>query len=174
MDFSGLVITVLGVSFQLTSQLYNYAQQVKGARRDIQALSNELFSLVGALEQLKRRQDRIVDKEPPEPPRYAEKDTLIGPTEESANKDIGAKTHQATVTSVLSQTLEFLKELQQILREPKGRFHAKVQLLKWPFKEGDMQTHLKRLERVKTYFILLLVTDEAFANSLEEGLEPIV
>ena len=156
MDVSGLVITVLSVSFELASELYSYAQRVRGARRDIQALSNELFGLIGALEHFKLQQERKLEDIPAstKPPQYAEKD----PSTDSIGQP-------ANVSSILSQTLEFLNELQGTLSKPMGRVQATVQLLKWPLKEGDMQKHLKRLERVKTYFILSLVTDEAFALS---------
>jgi len=65
----------------------------------------------------------------------------------------------------LKQTLEFLEELQKALVEPKGRFKKATHLMKWPLKEGETEKHLKRLERVKTYFVLSLVTDEAFVTS---------
>ena len=156
MDISGLVITVLTASFELASELYSYAQRVRGARRDIQALSNELFGLIGALEHFKLQQERKLEDSPAsiKPPQYAEKDPSTDFSGQPAN-----------VSSVLSQTLEFVNELQGTLSKPKGKVQVAVQLLKWPLKEGDMQKHLKRLERVKTYFILSLVTDEAFAPS---------
>lgn len=167
MDLSGLVLTALAVSFELASELYSYGKHVKGARRDIQSLSNELFGLVGVLEHLKLQQDQghLDDLESTGPPEYSE--VQEGWDTNQLKDDVSAQDAQNTnVRSILRQTLEFLEELQKALIEPKGRFQSAVHLLKWPLKEGEMKKHLKRLERVKTYFVLSLVTAEGFVISL--------
>lgn len=162
-DVSGLVITALEVGFEITSKLYEYGKQVRGARREIQALSSELFSLLGILEQVKRRQEQIL---------LGDDETLVNETGafQSPNtsskgltslSDDDAESKISNTHSVLNQTLEFLQDLLQTLTPRKGRFANKLQLLQWPFKENEMKKHLKRLERVKTYFLLSLVTDEA-------------
>lgn len=48
-DLSGIILTVLGVSFEVTSTIYTYAKDVKNASKDIQQLSNEIFALIGVL-----------------------------------------------------------------------------------------------------------------------------
>ena len=163
MDISGLAITALSTSFKLASELYSYATRVKGAKGDIEALSNELFGLIGALEHLKLQEARSLEDRAGSIglSEYSEK----RPSAEAADEIPGPAIHKANVRLVLVQTLDLLNELQGILLEPKGRFHATVQLLKWPLKENEMQMYLKRLERVKTYFVLSLVTDEVFASS---------
>ena len=160
MDISGLVVTSLGICFEVASTLYSYGKQVKGARKDIQNLSNELFGLIGALEHLKIQQEHKTTQESSllPPPNYEDID--IAQTKTNAGDGSADKTLQENVYSVLRQTFEFLQELQQSLREPKGRLNATLHLMKWPLRESEVQRHLGRLERVKTYFILLLVTDE--------------
>ena len=160
MDLSSLVLTSLSIAFEVTSKLYSYGKQVKGARRDIQSLSNELFGLIGALEHLKSQQEQHLIQLPA----YSETET----TTEKAKKNTDIKddaaaesSHQENVASVLKQTVEFLQELQQSLGEPKTRMKAVVQLMKWPLRDSEVKKHLNRLERVKTFFVLSLVTDEA-------------
>jgi len=81
MDFSGLVLTALSLSFTLASKLYSYGQNVKGARRDIQTLSNELFGLIGVLEHLKllQEQSHADEADSSRLPRYCQVEQLLGP-----------------------------------------------------------------------------------------------
>ncbi|KAL9046164.1 MAG: hypothetical protein Q9214_000932 [Letrouitia sp. 1 TL-2023] len=164
MDASGLVVTGLAICFEVASLLYSYGKQVKGARRDIQNLSNELFGLIGALEHVKIQQEHHAaeDAESSQPPPYHEMeiDDTTSETDYGKNDSSINITHPPKMASVLKQTIEFLRELQQSLVEPKGRLNAAMHLMKWPLRESEVQRHLDRLERVKTYFVLSLVTDE--------------
>ena len=163
MDVSGLVLTCLGICFEVASTLYRYGKQVKGARRNIQGLSNELFGLIGALEHLKRQQKQRADEAAlsSQPPAYMEIDdapSAIDGKASSSADDYRESTE--STASVLKQTEEFLNELLQSLLEPKGRLNAAMHLMRWPLRENEIQRHLSRLERVKTFFILSLVTGE--------------
>jgi hypothetical protein len=162
MDVSGLVFTGLGICFEIASTLYSYGIQVKGARRDIQNLSNELFGLIGALEHLKTQQEDQVNYEanPLRPPPYSEIGEGDQKSDDNDQQCSVKKSHQANTALVLKQTVEFLQELQESLKRPKTRLGAVVQRLKWPLRESEVQDHLNRLERVKTYFVLSLVTDD--------------
>ncbi|MCJ1437034.1 hypothetical protein MMC27_006419 [Xylographa pallens] len=143
-DFSGLILTVLGVSFDLASTLYSYAKDVKGAKNAIQQLSNELYALIGVLEHLKRQQEQISQSEnKPDRPK-----ALVRPSDEG------------NLTAILSECLDFLNELQENLKIPASRLQSTLHKLKWPLKDSEMKGHLRRLERAKTYFILALVTDD--------------
>ncbi len=161
MDVSGLVVTGLGICFQVASTLYSYGIQVKGARKDIQNLSNELYGLIGALEHLKIQHEDQADFEakPLAPPLYSEKIEDNPKVDEDGQRSSVKKAHQENTAQVLKQTVEFLQELQESLQAPKSRLGTVVQRLKWPLKESEVENHLKRLERVKTYFVLSLVTD---------------
>ncbi|KAG8529472.1 uncharacterized protein KY384_006109 [Bacidia gigantensis] len=159
MDISGLVVTSVAICFEITSTLYKYGKEVKGARRDIQNLSNELFALVGALEHYKSRLERQATDaaERSAPPAYSATQSTDRNSEDvAAIKDSSS----GSVASVLEQTIDFLRELQRSLAVPTTRFKRVTQVMAWPLKEGQVQTHLNRLERVKTFFILSLVTDE--------------
>ena len=162
MDVSGLVLTSLGISFEIASTLYNYGKQVRGARRDIQNLSNELFGLIGALEHLKTQQEQTITHhtDPLRPPAYSETEADEGKAVHDNHDGSVQRPAQVNNAVVLEQTIEFLQELQQSLQAPKGRLRLAVQLLKWPLRESEVQKHLTRLERVKTYFVLTLVTGE--------------
>ena len=144
-DISGLIVTVLGLSFELTSTLYSYSRDVKGASRDIQQLSNELFALIGVLEHIKLQREH----------------ESSDPHDKSTDM-----IETGNTTRVLNETIEFLQELQASLAPQKSRFHAVAQRLKWPLKEKDTQAHLMRLERAKSYFILSQVTEDMFVPPL--------
>ena len=167
-DLSGLVVSALAVSFEIASTLYGYGKQVKGARKEIRALSGELFGLIGVLEHVKLQDEsRFLEDE--ETLRNGSEDAdSLKPSNELSLSDghslastvFEQGSQMAKATNVLKETLEFLRELRHSLDEPKGRFALAVSLLKWPLKESDMKKHLTRLERVKTFFVLTLVTGE--------------
>lgn len=142
-DISGLVLTVVGVSFNLVSSLYAYAKEVKDARNDIQQLSNELFALIGVLERLKIQQG-------------------LHPIKTTKEQDFPSPPTPTGLRRVLHETLDFLEEIERSLATPTSRLHAKIQRMKWPLKDSETKQHLQRLERVKTFFVLCLMTDEMF------------
>lgn len=140
-DLSGLILTVLGLSFDIASTLYSYSKDVKGAFKQIQQLSNELFALIGVIEHIKMQRER-------ESPGQPVKESMANDTE--------------SLNRVLNETIEFLHDLQISLAVPKGRLQAMAQKLKWPLQENATKAHLLRLERVKSYFVLSQVTEEMF------------
>ena len=142
-DLSGLILTVLGLSYEISSTLYSYSKAVKGASKEIQQLSNELFALIGVIEHVKMQRERV-------PPNQQEKQLMAHDAE--------------SFSRVLNETLEFLQELQDSLAIPKSRFQAMAQKLKWPLQEKETKSHLVRLERVKSYFVLSQVTEEMFVQ----------
>ena len=138
-DLSGLILTVLGLSFEISSTIYNYSQDVKAASDGMQRLSSELFAVIGVLEHVKlQRQQKTL--------------TQSSLKEEANDSD--------NLKRVLEETLVFLQELKASLDPPQGRLKVALQKMKWPLKEKETQSHLQRLERVKTYFILSQVTEE--------------
>ena len=143
-DLSGLVLTVLDLSFNVAKTLYSYAQDVKSAPHDIQSLSTELFALIGVMERMKMHQEQSSR-------------LIVGQM-----KGLTQPSDQSTLRAVLQETLQFLEELNRSLIKPPSRFQATVQKMKWPLKADETKRHLQRLERVKTYFILSLVTDDMY------------
>ena len=139
-ELSGLIVTVLGLSYELTSSLYTYARSVKSAKDDVGRLGAELFALVGALEHVKRQQEQNSSADP------ADEDTR--------------NPNRIMFQRVLQECLGFLQELHKSLVIPTGRLQAKMFKLRWPFQENQTRQHIQRIERVKTYFVLSLTTDE--------------
>lgn len=161
MDVSGLVATGLGLCFEVASALYSYGKDVKAAKKEIRDLSNELFGLIGALEHLKYQDEHhaLIATDPSEPPSYDEIEKART-NEKSSYDDLLRHGHSGNVRSVLEQTLELLQELYETLVKPKDRIGVVIQRLKWPLQEKQVRGYLDRLERVKSYFILSLITDE--------------
>jgi len=139
LSITGLVLAV----GQVLLSLYDYGSNVKDARKDINILSEELFALKGVLEHLKAQHKPVVanldQSESPWPARY------------DPQKFAG----------MLQSTGEILRSLLKSLEEPKGRFKRSMQSLKWPLDRSDVDKHLARLARVKTWFILVLMTDSS-------------
>ena len=167
-DVSGLVISTLAISFEIASTFYSYGKQVKGARKEIQALGNELYGLIGVLEHLKYQnepmfledEETLVDKSEYLAVLPSSSRSALSGSKSTAETSLMSGSQSSEIFSVLKQTLEFLQELQKSLNEPKGRLAVAVHLLKWPLKQSDMEKHLKRIERVKTFFLLALMSDE--------------
>lgn len=162
MDASGLVLTSLGHCFKATSTLYSCGKQVKGARHAIRDLSNEVFGLIGALQHLRIQLESRskLQADPLQPPPYSQAEADDQEASDYQQHGSTKDSYQMIDASVLSQTVEFLQELQKSLEVPKGRWGATAQLLKWPLRESEVQKHLNRLGRVKTYFVLSLNTGE--------------
>ena len=138
-DVSGLILTVLGLSYRLASTIYSYSQDVKAASNSIQRLSNELFALIGVLEHVKLQRQQTIPASPTSKGEYNDSESL---------------------RRVLEDTLVFLQDLQASLEPRQGRLKVALQKLGWPLKEKDTKSNLERLERAKTYFILSQVTEE--------------
>ena len=143
-DVSGLILTVLGLSFNVASMLYTYAKDVRDARGDIQRLSNELFALTGVLQHMKIQQERA-------------------PGLDVVDLSLIEESNGSIVREVLQECIEFLQDIHQKLAIPKNRLQAKIQKMRWPFQDNEMRQHLARLERVKTYFMLALMSDDLSA-----------
>jgi chromosome segregation ATPase len=130
---------ILDVS-TIVSQLITYAKAVKGASDDIRRLSEEMFALKGILEHL-RAQVELKSTELPE------LETITFNPEQ--------------LRSAIQTTNEFLRKLLADLEEPKGRLKRLKGKLEWPFTQDQFNIHLTRLERVKSWLILVLTTDNS-------------
>jgi hypothetical protein len=65
---------------------------------------------------------------------------------------------------VLFTANEFLQTLLQELEEPATKFKKLKQKLEWPFTQDQVNAHLVRLERVKSWLILVITADTAAAE----------
>ena len=161
MDISGLVLTGLGIGFEVASVLYGYGRDVKSARKEICELSSELFGLIGVLDHLKAQHGQSsslsVDNKPPA---YDDlKDiSANGSDERTASDQPG---YREDIASMLKQTIDLLSEMHKALAQPKNKIKSAVQRLAWPLQEREAKKFLTRLERIKSYFILYVVIGEA-------------
>lgn len=140
MDPVSIVGLIVDVS-TIISSLISYAQAVQGAKSEIRQLSEELFALKGILEHL--------SKEAPQDEPKSEQ----AETPDSFDRDVMAR--------VLQTTNEFLQSLLASLETPKNKFKRMKQKLQWPFTQEENNEHLARLERVKSWLILVLTADHA-------------
>lgn len=113
-DLSGLILSALGLSYEISSSLYTYARSVKSAKDDFQKLSTELFTLIGALDHLNREDKQI-------------------PASDQSN-GVAQLPHREMFQNVLNDCIGFLKELHNALVIPKGQPQAKMYKMPWPFK----------------------------------------
>jgi Mg2+ and Co2+ transporter CorA len=129
----GEVLTALEVALCVSSVvkgLYEYVNSVKEAKDDIHRLTQELFTLKGALEHF------------------------------AAHSDSGADTTvQTQVQEMLRMTQDTLEGLQGRLAAHKSRFSRAMGRLTWPFKSGEVQKHVDSIERSKTWFIMVILRD---------------
>lgn len=127
----------------ILASLINYAKSVQGAKSEMRKMSEELFALKGVLEHLASQSSE--DTKQPQ----------SGGSESSGqfNRDIMAR--------VLSTTKEFLQTLLADLETPATKFKRLKQKLEWPFTQDQVNTHLTKLERVKSWLILVLMADHA-------------
>lgn len=157
-------ISITGLLLQLSqslSSLISYTKAVQAAKSETQKLSQELFALKGILDHLAAQ----VELKPP-------------PYESEAS----APFNPEILIRALQTTNEFLSSLLRDLEEPATKFGKLKQKLEWPFTQDQFNTHLNRLERVKSWLILVLMTDmvalgrdtqneiSSLANSLQKDL----
>ncbi|KAJ5826063.1 hypothetical protein N7474_003201 [Penicillium riverlandense] len=159
-SIAGLIVDV-GMIITAT---ITYAKAVRDARSDTQKLSEELFALKGILEHLSVH---IKPEDSEKLPSYSEAMAF----------------DPELLSSTLKTTHEFLKSLLHDLEEPAGKFKQLKKKLEWPFTQDQFNAYLSRLERVKSWLILVLTSDSAalqrdlhkeitnLASSLEDDLK---
>lgn len=142
-SITGLIIEVSHV----LSSVINYAKAVQGAKPDMRRLSEELFALKGILEHIS---------------------TGIGDNTLKPDKHTESEASSLFDRDVMARVLftanEFVQTLLQELEEPATKFKKLKQKLEWPFTQDQVNAHLVRLERVKSWLILVITADTAAAE----------
>ncbi|KAF2188023.1 hypothetical protein K469DRAFT_685351 [Zopfia rhizophila CBS 207.26] len=137
----GEPLSVIGVVLAIPAViklLLGYCSDTKGAKKDIQGHITELFTLKGILEHIKNQQDTFhAGPIPSMPPKYASKEFL----------------------QVLAATNQILQSLQMSLEPKQSCFGQSVQRMTWTFKKGEVEEQFRRLERAKTWFIVMMTAD---------------
>jgi hypothetical protein len=133
-SITGLVIAIGSV----VQALLNYSLAAKEARKDIQSLTVELFALKGILDHIEnQRQVETTDSASLVPGKFA----------------------SGEFSQMLRSASEILKSLQDSLKPSQPNSATSIQPLKWPFKKEDVQKHIARLEKVKSWLVLIMTTD---------------
>lgn len=131
---TSLVLAIGGV----VQALLKYSTAAKEARNDIQTISVELFALKGILEHVEYQQQVEFIASGSPPPGKFDSDEFL---------------------QILRSASQFLQSLQISLEPSQSRFGRSIQSLKWPFKKEDVQKHIAKLERIKSWFILVMTSD---------------
>ena len=123
--------------------LHDYATLVKEAQDEICRLSKELFALKGVLEYINSRRQMLAS---------------------TNGADAGSDSVKNIFSSdefqgVLSSTILHLQNLLMTLQQPKTRFKRAIHKLTWPLTRAEFDEHVVNLERVKSWFILSMMTD---------------
>jgi hypothetical protein len=134
LSIAGLVLSI-GSVVQI---LVNYCLDAKDARKDIQSLTTELFALKGVLEHIEYQQQAFSsDLTSPKPAKYASQE----------------------FSRMLESAKELLESLRKSLEPTQSHFGRSVQRMSWPLKKEDVQKQILRIERVKTWLIVVMTTD---------------
>lgn len=138
-SITGLVVDVS----HIIARLIKYGKAVQSAKSDMRKLGEELFALKGIL-------DHLAAQALLEPPKYQET--------ESEN---AAPSNEDVMLRVLQQTKTFIDGLTKDLEPAETKFKSLKQKFEWPFTQEKFNEHLTRLERVKSWLILVLTADHA-------------
>jgi STAND-like protein len=134
-----LSIAGLAVSvLQVSASVYEYLSSVKNAKDDIRRLSQEMFALKGTL------------------------DHMVAFQQANA-KDARDVPQMEAVIQMTSETLDTIKK--RVDRRNAGTLGKHIQILTWPFKQGDIDRYVATLERAKTWFIMYLMQDSSDQTS---------
>lgn len=138
------IILSIGAS---VSRVYKLAKNVKDAKNDIKTLCDELFALKGVLEHVRAQ--------------LQADDDVGNPSGDSSGPEDQASPFFKTreFGDMLEATRGFLQDLLKGLERPKSHLKSAMQSLAWPFTKAEVQDHIARLERVKSWFIFAMITD---------------
>ena len=131
--------------------LHDYATLVKEAQDEICRLSKELFALTGVLEYIASRRQVLAG-------------TNGADAGSNSAKDIFSSDE---FQGILSSTILHLHCLLTTLQQPKSRLKRTIHKLTWPLTKAEFEEHIINLERVKSWFILSMMTDSLLVAAVE-------
>lgn len=132
MSIAGLIIQLIGTA----KQVYDFGNSVKNARQDIQDLFGELFALKAVVEQIRVDNGSL------------------------ANDKLYITPQDGPLNNTWSYTRDLLTEILDDLVKRASRGQSPLKHLGWPGKRSELREKITKLERLKTYFILVLVNDQ--------------
>lgn len=134
-------ISILGLILQVvhtTKRVYEFAKQVKNADSEIRELFGELFALKAILEQMQTEHN-----------------------EEKGAQVSGSSSFRDALLKANSVLEEILDDLQR-----RTMRQSRLAKLGWPGKKGGLEGNIAQLERLKTYFILVILNDRSCVSRL--------
>ncbi|KAJ6021911.1 hypothetical protein N7540_007415 [Penicillium herquei] len=141
----------------ILARLIKYAKTVQIANVEIRRLSEELFALKGILEHVVAHT----------PGHLA--------TDEDMRMKQESEFDYELMTKVLHATNEFLQSIIIELNIPKTGLQRVTQKLKWPFTQERVKDQLAHLERIKSWLVLVLVSDQSLAyRSFQEDISDLI
>lgn len=128
-------------------RVYKFAKSVKDAKKDIKVLCDELFALKGVLEHINAQLEAAKED--------GQSTEISIDAPEQLPQLFGTK----EFSDMLRATSDFLRDLLRGLERPKGHLKSALQSMAWPFTKDEVQEHIARLERVKSWFIFAMISD---------------
>jgi hypothetical protein len=135
-SITGLILAIGG----LINSAYKYGKQVKEANKEMTSLYGELVALQGVLSHIGLQQSE---------------ETKDGPDPRTKQLCASLAFRDALLTSD-----EILRSLIQNL-DKRASTNQALGKLTWPLIKGDVRDDISRLERVKSYFLLVMMTDNS-------------
>ena len=140
-SFTAAISSLIIAVEQIVVAIYKYSRGVKGAKKEINRLSSELFALKAALEHVRMDLENSED----EPSSYPVVCSPISRTGEFCN--------------TLSTTALLLKDLFQCFEKTPRHLNAALRSLGWPLTQDDVRNKVQQLERLKSYFVFAITID---------------
>jgi hypothetical protein len=139
---AGLIV----LAGQIANSIYQYGNDVRNARREIDQLCVDLFALKGTLEHVRLHIEscKLIDDD------VDSSSTFTLPSQIFRTDEFDG---------MLSSTDALLRDLYGVLNKTRDRKRNIMQHLTWPFTKKEMQEYTDRLEKMKSYFILAITSD---------------
>lgn len=138
-SLAGLTLQVI----EAASTAYKYGRHVKNAHNEIKDLLGELYALKAILDQMTSEQ-----RGRSKPDTCSVQSFWLGSQDEALDN----------ANTVLSETLEALEKV--AIRGP-----SFLKQLGWPGRRAKLQENLGHLERIKSYFILVMMNKGPYCGS---------
>lgn len=142
---TGLILQVI----ETAGQVYRYCKDVKNADNEIRELFGELFALKAVLEQMSREQQGTLDIQDPK-----------------SAQSLSSESFRHALLSANGVLKDILDDLMK--RQARGKSFFKQ--LGWPGKKEKLQDSIVQLERLKSYFILVMVNENSYVCPFYEYL----
>ncbi|GMF71001.1 unnamed protein product [Aspergillus oryzae] len=140
---TGLILQVI----ETAGQVYRYCKEVQNADNEIRELFGELFALKAVLEQMSREKQGPLDIQDPK-----------------SAQAISSESFRHALLSANGVLKDILDDLMK--RHIKGKSFIKQ--LGWPGKKEKLQDSIVQLERLKSYFILVMVNENSYLSASQK------